>query len=109
MTQAYYGTGRRKEATARVKLIPGTGKIEVNGRLMPKYFNRPTLTTSVKQPMVATSSLDKFDVKANVTGGGISGQAGAVRHGIARALVVANSELRPILRQGGFLTRDQRM
>ncbi|MEW5767919.1 MAG: 30S ribosomal protein S9 [bacterium] len=109
MTQEYYGTGRRKESTARVKLIAGTGKIMVNGRVMTNYFARPALTNLVKQPLVTTSTLDKFDVVAWIKGGGISGQAGALRHGIARALVAANSELRSILRQGGFLTRDSRM
>ena len=105
----YYGTGRRKNAIARVWLVPGTGKFSVNGRELEEYFDKKTLVMIVKQPMELTSTLSSFDVIANVYGGGISGQAGAVRHGISRALVVADSEYRPALKAAGFMTRDPRM
>lgn len=105
----YYGTGRRKNAIARVWLVPGTGKFSVNGRELEEYFDKKTLVMIVKQPMELTSTLANFDVIANVYGGGISGQAGAVRHGISRALVVADSEYRPALKAAGFMTRDPRM
>ena len=106
----FLGTGRRKKSIARVRLMPGTGVITVNGRELNEYFGPETLKVIVKQPLVATNTLDKYDVVAKVTGGGISGQAGAVRHGIARALLEANgTEYRPTLKAAGFLTRDARM
>ena len=106
----FYGTGRRKSSIARVRLLNGNGKITINGKDMEEYFGVDTLKVIVKQPLVATNTLDKYDVVAKVTGGGISGQAGAVRHGIARALLEANStEYRPTLKAAGFLTRDSRM
>lgn len=107
---AFYGTGRRKKSIARVRLLNGNGKITINGKDINEYFGVETLKVIVKQPLVATNTLDKYDVVAKVTGGGISGQAGAVRHGIARALLEANStEYRPTLKAAGFLTRDARM
>ena len=106
----YYGTGRRKSSIARVRVVDGSGKITINGKDMEEYFGVDTLKVIVKQPLVATNTLDKYDVVAKVTGGGISGQAGAVRHGISRALLEANStEYRPTLKAAGFLTRDSRM
>ena len=105
----FLGTGRRKKSIARVRLVEGKGNITVNGKTLDEYFGTEVLKVIVKQPLVTTNSLDKFDVIAKVTGGGISGQAGAVRHGIARALVEANSEYRPALKSAGFLTRDARM
>ena len=104
----YYGTGRRKDAVARVRLIEGTGKITVNGKDLDEYFGLETLKVIVKQPLTVTNTLDKFDVICTVKGGGFSGQAGAVRHGIARALNAANLEYRPALKSNGFLTRDSR-
>ena len=106
---AFCGTGRRKKSIARVRLVNGNGKITVNNKPLDDFFGIETLKVIVKQPLVATNSLDKFDVIAKVTGGGISGQAGAIRHGIARALVEANSEYRPTVKAAGFLTRDARM
>ncbi len=103
------GTGRRKEAVARVRLVPGSGKIVVNGRPGEDYFPTLTLQTIVRQPLQAMNVGGRFDILVSVTGGGISGQAGAVRHGIARALVVGDETLRPGLRKEGFLTRDSRM
>ena len=105
----YYGTGRRKDAIARVRLIEGTGKITVNGKDLDEYFGLETLKVIVKQPLTVTNTVSKYDVISTVKGGGYTGQAGAVRHGIARALNEANSELRPILKTNGFLTRDPRM
>ena len=106
----FYGTGRRKSSIARVRLLNGNGKVTINGKDMDEYFGVDTLKVIVKQPLVATNTLDKYDVVAKVTGGGISGQAGAIRHGIARALLEANStEYRPTLKAAGFLTRDSRM
>jgi small subunit ribosomal protein S9 len=107
----YYGTGRRKRAVARVWLIPGDGKMIVNKQELKEYFGGRVLTFEpiIRQPLIATSTIDKYDVVANVHGGGVSGQAEAIRHGIARALVNANAELRPILKKAGFLTRDPRM
>jgi small subunit ribosomal protein S9 len=105
----YLGTGRRKESVARVRLRPGDGKIVINGRDIDDYFGLETLKMIVRAPLVATETLGKFDVKVNVSGGGYTGQAGAIRHGIARALLKADEELKPILRKGGFLTRDPRM
>ena len=105
----FYGTGRRKKSIARVRLVNGNGNITVNGKDINEYFGVETLKVIVKQPLVATNTLDKYDVIVKVTGGGISGQAGAIRHGISRALLEANSEYRPILKSNGFLTRDARM
>ena len=106
---AFYGTGRRKKSIARVRLVNGNGNITINNKAINEFTDVETLKVIVKQPLVATNSLDKFDVIAKVTGGGISGQAGAIRHGIARALVEANTEYRPTLKAAGFLTRDARM
>ncbi|AEM79568.1 MULTISPECIES: 30S ribosomal protein S9 [Thermoanaerobacter] len=108
-TVQYYGTGRRKEAVARVRLMPGKGNIIINNKPLDEYFTLDTLKYTVKQPLILTETIDKFDVYAKVSGGGFTGQAGAVRLGIARALVKADSELRPILKKAGFLTRDPRM
>ena len=105
---AFYGTGRRKKSIARVRLVNGNGKITINNKDLDEAFGVETLKVIVKQPLVATNSLDKFDVIAKVIGGGISGQAGAVRHGIARALLEANTEYRSTLKSAGFLTRDAR-
>jgi len=105
----FLGTGRRKKSIARVRLIEGTGTITVNNKPLDEYFGTDVLKVIVKQPLVATNTLDKYDVICKVTGGGFTGQAGAVRHGIARALNEANSEYRPTLKQAGFLTRDPRM
>ncbi|NPV44243.1 MAG: 30S ribosomal protein S9 [Firmicutes bacterium] len=105
----YYGTGRRKEAVARVRLIPGQGNITINDRSLDDYFGYDTLKVIVKQPLVLTETIDKFDVIAKVEGGGFTGQAGAIRHGIARALLKADGDLRPVLKKAGFLTRDPRM
>ena len=105
----FYGTGRRKKSIARVYLVPGTGKITINKRDIEDYLGLETLRVIVRQPLVATENVDKFDVLVNVRGGGYTGQAGAIRHGIARALVQADAEYRPILKKAGFLTRDPRM
>ena len=105
----FYGTGRRKKSIARVRIANGNGNITINNKPLDEFLGIETLKVIVKQPLVATNSLDKFDVIAKVTGGGISGQAGAIRHGIARALVEANAEYRPVLKSAGFLTRDARM
>ncbi len=105
----FYGTGRRKKSIARVRLVNGNGNITINNKPLDEFLGVETLKVIVRQPLVATNSLDKFDVIAKVTGGGISGQAGAIRHGIARALVEANAEYRPTLKSAGFLTRDARM
>ena len=105
----FYGTGRRKNAIARVRLVEGTGKITINGKDIDEFFGLETLKVIVKQPLTVTNTSSKFDVIATVKGGGISGQAGAIRHGIARALNAANSEYRPALKTNGFLTRDSRM
>ena len=105
----YYGTGRRKNAIARVRLIEGNGKIIINGKDLDEYFGLETLKVIVKQPLTVTNSTAKYDVISTVKGGGYTGQAGAIRHGIARALNDANSEYRPILKSNGFLTRDPRM
>ena len=104
----YYGTGRRKNATARVFLRPGAGELEVNGRTFEDYFASPTLRMIVRQPLLLTETADKFDIFVTVDGGGSSGQAGALRHGISRALVEYNGELRERLKGAGFLTRDPR-
>ncbi len=108
-TERYYGTGRRKKAIARVYLVPGKGNVTINKRSMDEYFGLETLKVIVRQPLVATETVDKFDVIVNVKGGGYTGQAGAVRHGIARALLQADGEFRPVLKKAGFLTRDPRM
>ena len=105
----FYGTGRRKKSIARVRLYPGTGSITVNGKNVDDYFGLETLKLIMAQPFGVTETTGKFDVVANVAGGGLSGQAGAIRHGIARALVVADAENRPALKKAGFLTRDPRM
>ncbi|HHU69993.1 MAG TPA: 30S ribosomal protein S9 [Thermoanaerobacterales bacterium] len=105
----YYGTGRRKTAVARVRLIPGTGNIIINDRPLDEYFSYDTLKVLVKQPLIITETYGKFDVIAKVEGGGFTGQAGAVRHGISRALLKVDGELKPVLKKAGFLTRDPRM
>ncbi len=106
----YWGTGRRKSAVARVRLIPGgTGAITINGRSIDEYCDLDTLKLIIRQPLVLTETESKYDVFVNVTGGGFTGQAGAIRHGVARALLVAEPELRPALKKAGFLTRDPRM
>ena len=105
----YYGTGRRKKSIARVRLIEGNGKISINGKDLDDFFGIETLKVIVKQPLTVTNTLTKYDVISSVNGGGYTGQAGAIRHGIARALNNANQELRPILKSNGFLTRDPRM
>ena len=105
----YYGTGRRKKSIARVYLTPGTGKITINKRDIDEYFGLETLKVVVRQPLVATETLEKFDVLVNVHGGGFTGQTGAIRHGIARALLKADAEFRPTLKKAGYLTRDPRM
>jgi small subunit ribosomal protein S9 len=105
----FYGTGRRKSSIARVRLVEGTGKITINKQDLDKYFGIETLKVIVKQPLTVTNTLTKYDVIATVTGGGYTGQAGAIRHGIARALNEANQEFRPALKSNGFLTRDPRM
>ena len=101
----YYGTGRRKKSIARVYLVPGTGKVTINKRDIDDYLGMETLKVIVRQPLVATETVDKFDVLVNVRGGGYTGQAGAIRHGIARALLQADSDFRPVLKSAGFLTR----
>ena len=105
----YYGTGRRKKSIARVYIMPGTGKVTINKRDIDEYFGLETLKVVVRQPLVATETLEKFDVLVNVHGGGFTGQAGAIRHGIARALLKADAEFRPTLKKAGYLTRDPRM
>ena len=106
----YWGTGRRKSAIARVRLIPGgMGAITINGRSIDEYCDLDTLKLIIRQPLVLTETESKYDVFVNVVGGGFTGQAGAIRHGVARALVVAEPELRPALKKAGFLTRDPRM
>ena len=105
----YYGTGRRKTSVARVYLTPGTGKITINKRDIDDYFDLETLKLIVRQPLVETETTDKFDVQVNVQGGGFTGQAGAIRHGISRALLEAGEDYRPILKKAGYLTRDPRM
>jgi small subunit ribosomal protein S9 len=106
--EVYLGTGRRKNAIARVRLTPGDGKVVVNGKDLLEHFRRETLKMDIEQPLEVTESLGKFDISASVIGGGLSGQAGAVRLGIARALLVYSEDFRSVLRRGGFLTRDPR-
>ena len=103
------GTGRRKKSVARVFLVPGNGNVIINKRSMDEYFGLDTLKYIVNQPLVLTDTLSRYDVKVNVHGGGFTGQAGAIRHGISRALVKSDENLRPILKREGFLTRDPRM
>ena len=106
----FWGTGRRKKSIARVRIIPeGTGKIVINGKDVEEYFDLDTLKIIVRQPLVLTNTESKFDIYANVYGGGSTGQAGAVRHGIARAMVMFDANLRPEIKKAGFLTRDPRM
>ena len=106
---SYYGTGRRKSSIARVRLVPGEGKVTINGRAMDEYFGLKTLELIVRQPLELTETVDKYDVIADVKGGGASGQAGAIRHGVARALLKADPEYRVALKKAGLLTRDPRM
>ena len=105
----FYGTGRRKSSIARVRLVEGSGKITINGKDIDEFFGLETLKVIVRQPLTVTNTTDKYDVICSVQGGGFTGQAGAIRHGIARALNAANIEFRPALKSNGFLTRDPRM
>ena len=105
----FYGTGRRKKSVARVYLTPGTGKITINKRDIDDYLGAETLKVVVRQPLVATETVDKYDVLVNVNGGGFNGQAGAIPHGISRALLEADKDFRPVLKSAGYLTRDPRM
>ena len=105
----FYGTGRRKKSVARVRIYPGTGSITINGKDVEEYFGLETLKLIINQPFGVTGTAGKFDIVANVNGGGISGQAGAIRHGVARALLAADEANRPALKAAGFLTRDPRM
>ena len=105
----FYGTGRRKSSVARVRLYPGSGKITINGRDIDDYFGLETLKLIINQPFGVTNTAGKFDIVANVNGGGISGQAGAIRHGVSRALLLADETYRPLLKKAGVLTRDPRM
>lgn len=105
----FYGTGRRKKSIARVYLVPGTGKVTINKKDMDDYFGLETLKLIVRQPLVLTQTSDKYDVLVNVRGGGFTGQAGAIRHGISRALLTVDNDYRPALKKAGFLTRDPRM
>lgn len=105
----FYGTGRRKSSVARVYLVPGSGNITVNKKSLDEYFGLETLKVIVKQPLVATGAEGKYDVLVNVYGGGFTGQAGAIRHGIARALLTVSADFRPVLKSAGYLTRDPRM
>ena len=108
-TEKYYGTGRRKKSIARVYLVPGKGDVTINKRNMDEYFGLETLKGIGRQPLTLTETADKFDVIVNVKGGGYTGQAGAIRHGIARALLQVDADYRPALKKAGFLTRDPRM
>jgi small subunit ribosomal protein S9 len=105
----FYGTGRRKKSVARVRIYPGSGSVRINGRDIDDYFGLDTLKYIVNQPFNTTDTVGKFDIVTKVIGGGFSGQAGAIRHGVARALVQANPEFKPALKKAGFLTRDPRM
>jgi small subunit ribosomal protein S9 len=109
MEVQYRGTGRRKKAIARVRLVPGTGKISINNRDLEDYIKYETLRTLVREPLMITDTMGQYDVLVNVKGGGYTGQAGAIRHGISRALLQVDNELRPLLKKAGFLTRDSRM
>ena len=106
---SFYGTGRRKSSIARVRLYPGSGKITINGRDIDEYFGLETLKLVINQPFGVTNTVGKYDIVANVKGGGISGQAGAIRHGVSRALLLADDSYRTLLKKAGFLTRDPRM
>ena len=108
-SEKFYGTGRRKTSVARVYLVPGTGKVTINKKSMEEYLDFDVLKTLVLQPLTLTETADKFDVEANVCGGGFAGQAGAIRHGIARALLNVSDDYRPVLKKAGLLTRDPRM
>ena len=108
-TEKYYGTGRRKKSIARVYLVPGKGDVTINKRNLDEYFGLETLKVIVRQPLTLTETADKFDVIVNVKGGGYTGQAGAIRHGIARALLQVDADYRPAPKKAGFLTRDPRM
>lgn len=108
-SEKLYGTGRRKKSIARVYLVPGKGDIKINKRSLDEYFGLETLKVIVKQPLVATETEGKYDILVNVHGGGYTGQAGAIRHGIARALLKVDADYRPVLKKAGFLTRDPRM
>lgn len=105
----YYGTGRRKSSVARVRVYPGTGKITINDRDIDNYFGLETLKLIVRQPLALTGTAEKFDIVCRVSGGGVTGQAGAIRHGLSRALLQFDENLRPALKKAGFLTRDPRM
>ena len=105
----FYGTGRRKKSVARVRILPGTGNVTINDRDIDDYFGLETLKLIVRQPLALTDNLGKFDIVAKVSGGGFTGQAGAIRHGLSRALLQYDAELRPALKKAGFLTRDPRM
>lgn len=105
----FIGTGRRKTSVARVRLVPGNGNITINKRDIDEYFNYETLKVIVREPLVISETADKYDVFVNIEGGGFTGQAGAIRHGISRALIESDPELRPILKKAGYLTRDSRM
>ena len=105
----YYGTGRRKHSVARVRIYPGSGNVTINGRGIDDYFGLETLKLIVRQPLALTENADKFDIVCTVAGGGVTGQAGAIRHGLSRALLEFDPELRPALKKAGFLTRDPRM
>ena len=105
----YYGTGRRKSSVARVRVYPGTGKITINDRDIDSYFGLETLKLIVRQPLALTGTTEKFDIVVRVAGGGVTGQAGAIRHGLSRALLQFDESLRPTLKKAGFLTRDPRM
>ena len=105
----YWGTGRRKTSVARVRLLSGNGKLTVNDRDVEEYFDSASLKQALREPLVISETADKFDIAVNVHGGGTTGQSGAIRHGISRALIKADPELRPILKKAGFLTRDSRM
>ena len=107
--QYFYGSGRRKSSVARVRVYPGSGKITINGRDIDDYFGLETLKLIVRQPLALTETAEQFDIVCTVAGGGVTGQAGAIRHGLSRALLVFNPELRPVLKKAGFLTRDPRM
>lgn len=107
--KSFYGTGRRKHSVARVRLYPGSGNVTINGRAIDEYFGLETLKLIVRQPLELTETAAQFDVVCTVAGGGVTGQAGAIRHGISRALLQFNAELRPALKKAGYLTRDPRM
>ena len=107
--KSFYGTGRRKHSVARVRLYPGSGNVTINGRSIDEYFGLETLKLIVRQPLELTETAAQFDIVCTVAGGGVTGQAGAIRHGVSRALLQFNAELRPTLKKAGYLTRDPRM